>query len=88
MIRILVGFLVFFTTTISFILRVNFNIALVTMTDMSNMTRIDYCGNKDYYNPFVGYDTVVVLIKEIDIFSLINILAVSLWMGELPKLLI
>ena len=42
-VRILIGFLVFMATTVSYILRVNLNIALVTMTDLDDMTRSLYC---------------------------------------------
>ena len=42
-VRILIGFLVFMATTVSYVLRVNLNIALVTMTDLDDMTRSLYC---------------------------------------------
>ena len=49
MIRILVGLMVFILGMMSYILRVNFNIAVVTMTDMTNQTRFEECHNQSGY---------------------------------------
>ena len=43
--RILVGFLVFTATCMSYILRVSFNMAVVTMTDMNDTEKNMYCEN-------------------------------------------
>ena len=44
--RILVGFLVFTATCMSYILRVSFNMAVVTMTDMNDTEKNMYCNNQ------------------------------------------
>ena len=44
--RILVGFLVFTATCMSYILRVSFNMAVVTMTDMNETEKNIYCDNQ------------------------------------------
>ena len=44
--RILVGFLVFTATCMSFILRMSFSMAVVKMTDMNDTEKNMYCNNQ------------------------------------------
>ena len=44
--RILVGFLVFTATCMSFVLRMSFSMAVVKMTDMNDTEKNMYCDNQ------------------------------------------